>query len=158
MRKMRPLNKAAFCPRAGGQKKIKAQSTLEYAVVIFAVVAALMAMPVYIKRAMQGRLRLAAEQFGQQYAPRNTTGTFTMRYTSNTTTLSETLSECGLLAKYENITSCPVSATGYEGYDLNSDGSITDDVFATESWSYLNSAVTNKTRSENVGAMESSLF
>lgn len=40
----------------------KAQSTLEYAVVIFVVSAALIAMTVYIKRGLQGNMRNNADQ------------------------------------------------------------------------------------------------
>lgn len=53
----------------------KAQSTLEYAVLIACIVAALLAMQIYLKRSMQGNLRGAAERLGQQYSPRHTYGT-----------------------------------------------------------------------------------
>lgn len=52
-----------------------AQSTLEYAVVVACVVAALLAMQIYIKRGTQGRLRQASDEIGEQYAPMNTTST-----------------------------------------------------------------------------------
>jgi len=54
-------------------KELRAQSTLEYAVVIACIVGALLAMQVYIKRAISGKLRLAADDIGQQYDPKNTT-------------------------------------------------------------------------------------
>lgn len=49
----------------------KAQSTLEYAVLIGIMVAALVAMQVYLKRGMQGRLRGYDEQLSQgaAYSP-----------------------------------------------------------------------------------------
>jgi len=61
----------------------RAQSTLEYAVIIAVVVAGLVAMQVYIKRGMQGRLRQASDDIGEQFSPGNTTGTTTT--TSNVT-------------------------------------------------------------------------
>ncbi len=54
------------------------QSTLEYAVVIACLVAALLAMQIYLKRGMQGRFRQAADDLGQQYAPKNTTSDITI--------------------------------------------------------------------------------
>ncbi|GAI08597.1 unnamed protein product, partial [marine sediment metagenome] len=53
------------------------QTLIEYAVVITCIIAALIAMQSYIKRALQGRLRSAADQIGEQYAPGRTTGSFT---------------------------------------------------------------------------------
>lgn len=55
----------------------KAQSTLEYAIIITVVVAALLAMQVYMKRGMQGKLRESSDQIGEQYSPRYTTSEFT---------------------------------------------------------------------------------
>ncbi|MDP2905737.1 MAG: hypothetical protein Q8O22_05490 [Candidatus Omnitrophota bacterium] len=52
----------------------RAQSTLEYAVIIAVVVAGLVAMQVYIKRGMQGRLRQASDDIGEQFSPGHTTG------------------------------------------------------------------------------------
>ena len=51
------------------RKKILAQSTLEYAVLIVLVAVALIATQTYIKRAMQGRLRSAADDIGEQFSP-----------------------------------------------------------------------------------------
>jgi len=64
----------------------KAQSTLEYAVVIVCVVAALLAIQVYIKRGIQGRLRSSADSIGEQYAPGNTTSNTTLNFNSNSET------------------------------------------------------------------------
>lgn len=61
----------------------RAQSTLEYGVVIAVIVAGLVAMQVYLKRGMQGRLRQASDDIGEQFSPGNTTGTTTT--TSNVT-------------------------------------------------------------------------
>ena len=60
-----------------------AQSTLEYALVIAVVVGALVAMQVYVKRGVQGRLKSAADDIGEQYSPGNTTGTVAVTTTSS---------------------------------------------------------------------------
>jgi len=65
----------------------RAQSTLEYGVVIAVIVAGLVAMQVYLKRGMQGRLRQASDDIGEQFSPSNTTGTTTT--TSNVTSTEE---------------------------------------------------------------------
>ena len=53
-------------------RKMKGQSTLEYAVLIIIVIGALLTIQVYIKRGVQGRLRGAADDIGDQYSPGNT--------------------------------------------------------------------------------------
>lgn len=62
----------------------KAQVTLEITMVTICVIAALLAMQHYIKRAAQGRLRDAADSIGGQYDPRrsNSNVTFTQRGTT----------------------------------------------------------------------------
>ena len=52
-------------------KKKKAQSTLEYAVLIIIVIGALIAIQSYVKRGIQGRLRQAADDIGDQYEAGN---------------------------------------------------------------------------------------
>lgn len=47
----------------------KAQSTLEYALLIGVVVGALIAMQNYLKRSMMGRLQAVGDQIGDQYSP-----------------------------------------------------------------------------------------
>lgn len=58
-------------------KRKKGQSTLEYAMVIAVIVAALVAMQIYMKRSVQGKLRSATDDIGQQYSVGNMTGTVT---------------------------------------------------------------------------------
>jgi cytoskeletal protein RodZ len=53
-------------------RKIKGQSTLEYAVLIIIVIGALLTIQVYIKRGVQGRLKSATDDIGDQYSPGNT--------------------------------------------------------------------------------------
>lgn len=51
----------------------RGQSTLEYGVIIAVVVAALLAMQMYMKRGLQGRLGQAADDVGEQFSPLHTT-------------------------------------------------------------------------------------
>jgi Flp pilus assembly pilin Flp len=66
------VNKTMFI-----RSKKRAQSTLEYAVIIAVVVGALIAMQVYVKRGLQGRLRQATDDIGDQFAPGVTTTNYT---------------------------------------------------------------------------------
>jgi len=52
-------------------RKMKGQSTLEYAVLIIIVIGALLSIQVYIKRGIQGRLRSASDDIGEQYSVGN---------------------------------------------------------------------------------------
>jgi cytoskeletal protein RodZ len=54
------------------RKKKKGQSTLEYAVLIIIVIGALLSIQIYIKRGIQGRLKSASDDIGDQYSPGNT--------------------------------------------------------------------------------------
>ncbi len=66
-------------------RKRKGQSTLETAVLIMIVIGALLSIQVYIKRGVQGRLRSAADDIGDQYSAGNTNVMKTVTVTSNTT-------------------------------------------------------------------------
>ena len=69
----------------------KAQSTLEYAIVIFAIIAALLGMQVYIRRGFQGKMRSTADELSvQQYEPKNTVSDVTITQSSDITTNTET--------------------------------------------------------------------
>lgn len=50
----------------------KAQSTLEYAILIIIIIGALLSIQVYIKRGVQGRLKQAADDIGDQFSDGNT--------------------------------------------------------------------------------------
>ncbi|MBL7081310.1 MAG: hypothetical protein ISS44_01915 [Candidatus Omnitrophica bacterium] len=50
----------------------KAQSTVEYAVLVMIIAASLLSMHVYIKRGLQGALRAHGATIGEQYCPGNT--------------------------------------------------------------------------------------
>jgi Flp pilus assembly pilin Flp len=47
----------------------RGQSTLEYAVLIVVIIAALIAMQVYLKRGVQGRIRESSDQIGESFSP-----------------------------------------------------------------------------------------
>ena len=84
-------------------KDKKAQSTLEFAVVIMCVVAALLAMQIYLKRGMQGRLRQAADELGSAYSPGNTSSDTWIEQSSTTTTTVKTEDYYGDLATTSKI-------------------------------------------------------
>jgi len=62
----------------------KAQSTLEYAILIFVVVGALIAMQIYVKRGIQGRMRESTDQIGEQYSPGATGSNYTIQRNTST--------------------------------------------------------------------------
>ena len=67
----------------------RAQTTLEYAILIGVIVAGLIAMQVYLKRGFQGKLKESADTMGQQFSPDYTTSHYT---TKSSTDSEETLS------------------------------------------------------------------
>ncbi len=62
----------------------RGQSTLEYAVLIIIVIAALLSIQVYIKRGVQGRLKSSADDIGEQYSVGNTNSVKRVITVSNT--------------------------------------------------------------------------
>ncbi len=93
--------------------KRRAQSTLEYALVIAVVVGALVAMQVYVKRGVQGRLKSAADDIGEQYSPGNTTGTVTV---STITSTTESL-DSGVTSTESSTTQSMISDDETAAYD-----------------------------------------
>ncbi len=65
-------------------RKMKGQSTLEYAVLVIIVIGALLSIQIYIKRGIQGRMRSAADDIGDQYSAGNTNVTKTVSVHSHT--------------------------------------------------------------------------
>lgn len=66
-------------------RKHKAQSILEYSVIIACIIAGLVAMTIYIKRGIQGRFRQVSDSIGEQYSPKNTESDLTTSVTSEIT-------------------------------------------------------------------------
>lgn len=62
----------------------RGQSTLEYAVLTVVIIGALLTIQVYIKRGVQGRLKTAADDIGDQYSDGNTNALKVVKKTSNT--------------------------------------------------------------------------
>lgn len=65
--------------------KRKAQSTLEYAVIIGVVVGALIMMQVYVKRGLQGRMKQASDDIGDQFSPTQSQSTVITNSAVNST-------------------------------------------------------------------------
>lgn len=61
----------------------KGQSTLEYAVIITVVIAALLAMQHYMRRGVSGKLRESADRIGEQYSAGNMTSKVTTQQESD---------------------------------------------------------------------------
>ncbi len=68
------------------------QSTVEYAVVLTVVIAALLGMHLFMKRGVQGRLRSATDDIGEQYVPGQVTATHHVTSFSHT---QQTLEDSG---------------------------------------------------------------
>jgi cytoskeletal protein RodZ len=62
----------------------RGQSTLEYAVLIVVIIGALLTIQVYIKRGVQGRLKSASDDIGDQYSDGNTNAVTQTNRFSNT--------------------------------------------------------------------------
>lgn len=65
-------------------RKRKAQSTMEYAVLIIIVIGALLSIQQYLKRGLQGRMRQAADDIGDQYSVGNMNMTRVTRFHGRT--------------------------------------------------------------------------
>jgi len=62
------------------------QSTLEYALIIAVVVAALMAINAYMQKGLQGRLKVSSDQIGKQFDPATFTTAYQTTNVGNSTT------------------------------------------------------------------------
>ena len=87
-------------------RKRKGQSTVEYAVLIIIIIGALLSIQLYIKRGIQGRLRSAADDIGEQFSPGNTNFTVTQRaYSKTSETFLNGVTRSELLAdQIQNVT------------------------------------------------------
>ncbi|MCA9408368.1 MAG: hypothetical protein H6755_01545 [Candidatus Omnitrophica bacterium] len=68
-------------------RRKKGQSTLEYVILVIIIIGALLSIQVYIKRGVQGRLKGATDDIGDQFDPGNT------NYNMTTTTSGRTRQE-----------------------------------------------------------------
>lgn len=99
------------------RRSLRGQSTLEYVILIGFVVAALIAMGVYMKRGVQGKLRESTDQVGEQYDPLHTTTNYT---TTSNMSQTETVASGGVSTT--NISANTQTKTGSETVEaLSSD-------------------------------------
>jgi uncharacterized protein (UPF0333 family) len=63
----------------------KGQSTLEYAIIIAVVVAALLAMQIYMKRGVQGKMKQSTDDIGAQFEANATSNQVDFETTADTT-------------------------------------------------------------------------
>ena len=117
------IGRVNFFTRRQG-KNTKAQSALEFALVIVCVVAALLAMGKYIRRGMQGRLRLNVEPLGKQYDPNTTSGSYVTTANSSSRLVTATQTEKRVYI------------------DLDEDGVLEDVVFGRNSTNTFSSNAT----------------
>ncbi len=83
----------------------KGQSTLEYAVLIVVIIAALIAMQVYLKRGIQGRMRESSDQIGEQFSPGYTISNRVTQTMSNTREIADAYSTTKqILNQFQNVT------------------------------------------------------
>ncbi len=83
----------------------KAQSAIEYMVLVIIVAGAFLTMQVYIKRGIQGSWRQGVDELGMQYDQKNTISDTTYCMVSNTTSeiyLSDTIEKCQADGCYSN--------------------------------------------------------
>jgi Flp pilus assembly pilin Flp len=92
------------------------QSTLEYAVIIAVVVAALLAIQIYMKRGVQGKLRESTDSIGEQYSAGYTTSKYSTTQAGNQETKEEFGVEAQGVSKYSVVTPATIT-TAAEGAD-----------------------------------------
>ncbi len=76
----------------------RGQSVMEYVVVITILVGALLAMQLYFKRGVQGRMKTSVDSIGEQYDPMTTETDIDQRLSGVTTTTIR-VEEVGVLGK-----------------------------------------------------------
>ncbi|MFH0940748.1 MAG: hypothetical protein V1840_02705 [Candidatus Omnitrophota bacterium] len=82
----------------------RGQSTLEYAVLIVVIIAALIAMQVYLKRGIQGRMRESSDQIGEQFSPGYTVSNRVTRTMSDTREIADAYSTTTqILNQFQNV-------------------------------------------------------
>jgi uncharacterized protein (UPF0333 family) len=83
----------------------RAQTTLEYAILLGVIVAGLIAMQVYLKRGYQGKLKEGADSMGTQFSPGYTTAKYvTTSFSNSTETLAEEVTVTTIHAQDSNRT------------------------------------------------------
>ena len=117
--------------------RLKAQAMLEYSVFVVCVIAALLAMQIYIKRGVEGRLKQSSDDIGEQYAPKSTTSTITISSISS---------------QNENAEKVQVAVPG-----VGSKDSYGMPIYGMKS-TVTSDQTTTRRGSENLGKFEDTLF
>jgi len=106
----------------------RAQGMLEYAVLIAIIVAVIVGMQVYVKRALQGKFKQTADQMGEQF-----TTNPTKAYTIKTTSISarKETAEPTTGTKSEIAESVPTGVSGavsgdYKGHEVSKSDYVDD--------------------------------
>ncbi len=95
----------------------KGQSTLEYAVLIVVIIAALIAMQVYLKRGIQGRMRESSDQIGEQFSPGYTTSNrIKATYSNSTETTDQWATTTQIQNQFQNVTGNETVLAGTNEY------------------------------------------
>ncbi len=110
----------------------RGQSVMETGILIIVIVSALIAMQVYLKRGIQGRMRSGVDSIGEQYDPQATTSDFTINHVSSVTTMTNTSS--GTVSSGNGCTYFPdgtYTCTGSPGSGSTQNYQITDTTIQT---------------------------
>ena len=99
----------------------KSQSTLEYAVIIAVLAGALLAINIYMKRGVQGKLRESVDEIGQQYSAGNTPSKYTITQKNDDAATRETFG----IAQGGSITDENSFAKGVSYYEVKTPATIT---------------------------------
>ena len=76
-------------------RRKKAQSILEFVILMIIIIGALLAMQNYIKRGLQGRWKVAVDDLGEQYDPASTNSSVVERVVSNSDTQIRVVKDVG---------------------------------------------------------------
>jgi hypothetical protein len=126
------------------RRGLRAQSVIEYSMIIACVVAALLAMQIYTKRGIEGRLKQASDEISQQYAPTGTTSTITTSVDSKITQNS----------KHVPLTYPPGHPQA--GQDVKDDYGLP--VYGIKTTTTIDHETTERSGSEELGEFEATLF
>ena len=117
----------------------RGQVATEYAVLAVVIAGSLLAMAVYMKRGIAGRLRASADSLGEQYAPGRTDSDFTTRMSGQTTTTS-------VLKQKQQVDVDPITKEPIIGDVIETTTTITTP------------ETTSRTGNEDVGALTQDLW
>lgn len=97
-------------------KKLKSQSVLEYSILVFVAVMAMLSMTVYVKRAMQGHWRSSSDDLAAQYDAKHTTSDITMTRDSLSYTETNSVID-GTVMRTDTLTAVDHDTTTRQGVE-----------------------------------------